>query len=62
MKFSRETFKPFLAKNPQDVIIPSAANMSSSDEKLMNVILNDRACTILNAGNSAQMFESLFSL
>lgn len=51
-----------MLKNPQDVIIPSAANMSSSDEKLMNVILNDRACTILNAGNSAQMFESLFSL
>lgn len=49
-----------MLKNPADIDISGLANMSGSDAELMNVILNDRACTILNAGNSQRMFESLF--
>lgn len=51
-----------MLKNPEDVVIPSASDMSISDAKLMDVILNDKACTILNAGDSSKMFESLFAL
>ena len=49
-----------MLKNPADIDLSGLANMSGSDAELMNVILNDRACTILNAGNSQGMFESLF--
>ena len=48
-----------MLKNPQDIVIPT--NLSASDAGLMNVILNERACTILNAGDSNGMFESLFN-
>ena len=50
-----------MLKNPADIDISGFANMSGSDAELMNVILNDRACTILNAGNSQGIFESLFN-
>ncbi len=49
-----------MLKNPMDIELPSINNMSTSDVGLMNVILNDRACTILNAPDSNRMFESLF--
>ncbi|RAI12786.1 MAG: hypothetical protein DK841_04475 [Candidatus Melainabacteria bacterium] len=48
-----------MLKNPQDIVIPTS--LSASDASLMNVILNERACTILNAGDSNGMFESLFN-
>lgn len=51
-----------MLKNPMDIEMPNRNNMSSSDLKLMDVILNDRACTILNTGNSSGMFESLFGM
>lgn len=50
-----------MLKNPADIDISGLANMSGSDAELMNVILNDRACTILNATDSQGMFESLFN-
>ena len=50
-----------MLKNPADIDISGFANMSGSDAELMNVILNDRACTILNAGNSQGIIESLFN-
>jgi hypothetical protein len=50
-----------MLKNPSDIQLPTFASMSESDSKLMNVVLNDRACTILNAQDSSEMFESLFS-
>ncbi len=40
-----------MLKNPADIDISGFAN----------IILNDRACTILNAGNSQGIFESLFN-
>lgn len=51
-----------MLKNPSDIDISGLANLSGSDVGLMNVILNDRACTILNAGDSNAMFESLFGM
>lgn len=51
-----------MLKNPQDIDISGLANLSGSDVGLMNVILNDRACNILNAGDSGAMFGQLFGL
>ena len=50
-----------MLKNPSEIQIPTFGSLSESDSKLMSVILNDRACTILNAQDSGNMFESLFS-
>ena len=50
-----------MLKNPSEIQLPTFGSMSESDSKLMNVILNDKACTILNAQDSGDMFESLFS-
>ena len=52
--------KSNMLKNPQEIQIPTFGSLSESDSKLMNVILKDRACNILNAPDSNQMFESLF--
>ena len=51
-----------MLKNPNEIDISGLANLSGSDVGLMNVILNDRACTIQNAGDSNAMFESLFGI
>ena len=51
-----------MLKNPMSIEMPSMSNMSGSDLRLMDVLLNDKACTILNAGDSAGMFESLFGM
>lgn len=51
-----------MLKNPNEIDIAGLANLSGSDVGLMNVILNDRACTIQNAGDSNGMFESLFGM
>lgn len=50
-----------MLKNPSEIQIPTFGSLSESDSKLMNVILNDRACTILNAQDSNNIFESLFA-
>lgn len=49
-----------MLKNPGEISIPTFGSLSDSDSKLMDVILNDRACQILNADDSGSMFESLF--
>ncbi len=51
-----------MLKNPMSIEMPTMSNMNSSDMRLMDVLLNDRACTILNAGDSAGMFNSLFGM
>lgn len=51
-----------MLKNPQDIDLSGLANLSGSDVGLMSVIMNDRACTILNAGDSGAMFGQLFGL
>lgn len=51
-----------MLKNPMNIEMPSMSNMSGSDLRLMDVLLNDKACTILNAGDSSGMFESLFGM
>lgn len=51
-----------MLKNPMSIEMPTMSNMSGSDMKLMDVLLNDRACTILNAGDSSGMFNSLFGM
>jgi len=50
-----------MLKNPQDISF-NPATFSNSDIKLMDVILNDKACKILNAPDSNQMFESIFGM
>lgn len=50
-----------MLKSPSEIQIPTFGSMSESDSKLMNVILNDKACTILNTQDSGNMFDSLFS-
>lgn len=49
-----------MLKDPSLIEMPTLSNMSGSDIELMNVILKDGACNILNAPDSNQMFESLF--
>lgn len=51
-----------MLKNPNEIDISGLANLSGSDIGLMNVILNERACTIQNTSNSNAMFESLFGM
>lgn len=50
-----------MLKNPNDIVIPMLGTFSESDSRLMNVLLNDNACKILNTGDSSGIFESVFS-
>lgn len=48
-----------MLKNPNDISLATFSNMSSSDQRLMEVVLNDRACTILNTGDLNNMLQNL---
>ena len=50
-----------MLKNPELITIKSASELSGSDAALMDVILREGACTILNAPDSNAIFESLFN-
>lgn len=50
-----------MLKNPGLVTIKPASELSGSDAALMDVILREGACTILNAPDSNAIFESLFN-
>ena len=47
--------------DPSLVTIKSVSELSGSDAALMDVILRERACTILNAPDSDAMFDSLLN-
>lgn len=49
-----------MLKSPADIDISSFYNMSDSDQKLIDLILNDRACKILNTADSNGMFDAFF--
>ena len=50
-----------MLKNPNDIDLSSFGALSESDNKLMNVLLNDRACRIQNVQDSGNLLDSLFS-
>ncbi len=45
-----------MLKNPDEI---SFDNFSASDARLMKILLNDRACTILNANDLGNMLQNL---
>lgn len=47
-----------MLKNPNNISI-SSSHMSQSDERLLDVVLNQGACKILNGGDMGQMLDSL---
>ena len=49
-----------MLKNPEQIDFPDFRDLSFSDMKLLQVILNDRACKILNSDEILNMFENLF--
>ncbi len=49
-----------MLKNPEQIDLPDFRDMSFSDMKLLQVILNDKACKILNSDEIFNMFENLF--
>lgn len=51
-----------MLKDPSSITLPKLSELSGSDAALMDVLLNDRACTILNAPDSNAMFNSLFDI
>ena len=50
-----------MLKDPSLITIKSVSELSGSDAALMDVILRERACTILNAPDSDAMFDSLLN-
>lgn len=48
-----------MLKNPNDI---NFTNFSSSDVKLLQVIMNDRACEVVNLQDLNKMFEGLFDM
>ena len=48
-----------MLKNPSDIEIPNINNLTESDAKLLDIIMNEKACTILNAPDTTKMIESL---
>ncbi len=51
-----------MLKDPSSLDISSFMNMSASDRRLMDVLLNDRACTILNMNELNNMMNGLLGL
>ncbi len=49
-----------MLKSPADIDMSSFYNMSDSDQKLLDLVLNDRACKILNTTDSNGMFDAFF--
>ncbi len=49
-----------MLKSPADIDMSSFYNMSESDQKLLDLVLNDRACRILNTTDSNGMFDAFF--
>ena len=49
-----------MLKSPADIDMSSFYNMSDTDQKLIDILLNDRACKIQNSANSNGMFDAFF--
>lgn len=56
----RENGDVRMLKDPTTIPMLSLSNLSGSDAELMNVIMNEQACTILNTPNSNEMFQFIF--
>lgn len=48
-----------MLKDPNSVSFPAINNLSSSDQRLLNVVLGQNACTILNSGDLNNLINSL---
>ena len=49
-----------MLKNPEEIEFPDFKDLSFSDIKLLQIILNDKACKILNTDDFTKMFQGLF--
>ncbi len=49
-----------MLKNPSDIDLSALSNPSESDAKLLDLVLKDRACTVLNTADSNGMFDAFF--
>ena len=49
-----------MLKNPDQIEFPQWQDLSFSDLKLLQIILNDKACKVINTDDFVQMFEGLF--
>lgn len=49
-----------MLKNPNQINLPNANELTFSDIKLLQVIFNDKACKIVNSDDFVKLFESLF--
>ncbi len=48
-----------MLKNPDQIEFPNLNEMSFSDLKLLQIILNDKACKVINSEDFMQLFEGL---
>lgn len=49
-----------MLKNPEEIDFPDLKDMSFSDVKLLQIILNDRACKVVNADDFVKIFQGIF--
>ncbi len=49
-----------MLKNPEQIEFPNFNKMTFSDLKLLQIILNDKACKVINSDEFTQIFEGLF--
>ena len=49
-----------MLKDPDKIVLPDFKDMSFSDFRLLQIILNDRACKVVNSSDFMRIFESLF--
>lgn len=50
-----------MLKNPNSINLPQMNNLSQSDTRLLEVIIGDRACEIINDKNLEEMVKNLFN-
>lgn len=51
-----------MLKNPSDINLTNFYNLSDNDRKLLDILLNQNACTILNVNDSNEVFNLFFEL
>ena len=49
-----------MLKNPDEIEFPDFKDMSFSDVKLLQIILNDKACKVVNTEDLVKLFQGLF--
>lgn len=48
-----------MLKDPNSISLPGLNNLSASDQRLLNVVLGQNACTLLNSGDLGNLMNSL---